>query len=144
MTNSEPDTGTVNQPPLPAQGPLGSSLWARIVAVMPGFGLALTIAAVATVIGHFLPIVGGPVSGIILGVVVATILKRPRKILVPGLGFSSKFVLQLSVVVLGSQLSLSQIAEVGLGSLPVMIGTLVICLVAAYFIGKMLGIEVGS
>ncbi|PRZ42826.1 hypothetical protein CLV47_104174 [Antricoccus suffuscus] len=34
----------------------------------PGVLLAVTIAAVATVIGKLLPIVGGPVSGIAIGV----------------------------------------------------------------------------
>jgi len=53
---------------------------------------------------------------------------------------ASKSVLQLSVVVLGSQLSLAQIAKVGLESLPVMIGTLVVCLAAAWLIGRWLGI----
>ncbi|MGH3097127.1 MAG: YeiH family protein, partial [Streptosporangiales bacterium] len=47
---------------------------------------------------------------------------------------------QVSVVVLGSQLSLSQIVHVGFSSLPVMLGTLVACLVAAYLIGRWLGI----
>jgi uncharacterized membrane protein YadS len=49
-------------------------------------------------------------------------------------------VLQLSVVVLGSQLSLAQIARVGLESLPVMLGTLVVCLAGAWLIGRWLGI----
>jgi uncharacterized membrane protein YadS len=44
------------------------------------------------------------------------------------------------VVVLGSQLSLAQIAKVGFESLPVMIGTLAVCLTAAWLIGRWLGI----
>jgi uncharacterized membrane protein YadS len=57
-----------------------------------------------------------------------------------GIRTASTTVLQLSVVVLGSQLSLAQIAKVGLESLPVMIGTLVVCLAAAWLIGRWLGI----
>jgi uncharacterized integral membrane protein (TIGR00698 family) len=88
-----------------------------------GFLLAAAIAVVATVIGHLVPIVGSPVSGIVIGVIVGAILK-PGVGLKPGIQFSSKFVLQLSVVILGFQLSLAQAALVGLQSLPVMLGWL--------------------
>ena len=111
----------------------------RAWALLPGLGLAVGIAVVATVVGQFVPIVGAPVTAIIIGVVLATI-RRPGARYAPGIKTASKFVLQLSVVVLGSQLSLAEIARVGLESLPVMIGTLVICLVAAFFLGKALGI----
>jgi uncharacterized membrane protein YadS len=46
----------------------------------------------------------------------------------------------LSIVALGTQLSLAQVASVGVDSLPVMLGTLTACLVAAYWIGRWLGI----
>lgn len=113
--------------------------WPALRSRLPGLGLAVAIACVATVIGHFFPIVGGPVSGIVIGVVLAAVIK-PGERLRPGISTASKFVLQVSVVVLGSQLSLSQIVHVGFSSLPVMLGTLVACLVAAYLIGRWLGI----
>jgi uncharacterized integral membrane protein (TIGR00698 family) len=106
---------------------------------VPGLALATGIAIVATTIGHFVPIVGGPVSGIIIGVVLATAIKPGARLRV-GMRTASRTVLQLSVVVLGSQLSLAQIAKVGIESLPVMIGTLVVCLAAAWLIGRWLGI----
>lgn len=111
----------------------------KLLSLVPGLALAIGIAVVATVIGHFVPLVGGPVSGIIIGVILATVIK-PGARLSPGMHTASRFVLQLSVVVLGSQLSLAQIAKVGLESLPVMIGTLVVCLAAAWLIGRWLGI----
>jgi len=106
---------------------------------LPGLLLALGIAIVATVIGKLVPIVGGPVSGIVLGVLVAAVTK-PGARLQPGIKFASKTVLQISVVVLGSQLSLTQVVKVGFSSLPVMIGTLAVCLVGAYWIGRWLGL----
>jgi len=106
---------------------------------VPGLALATGIAIVATVMGHLVPLVGGPVSGIVIGVVLAIVLK-PGIRLRPGIHVASTFVLQLSVVVLGAQLSLAQIAKAGVESLPVMIGTLVVCLVAAWLIGRWLGI----
>ncbi|HEY7857609.1 MAG TPA: putative sulfate exporter family transporter [Candidatus Nanopelagicales bacterium] len=106
---------------------------------LPGVTLAVAIAVVATAFGRLVPIVGGPVTGIVIGVALAA-WRRPGERFRPGITFSGKTVLQLSVVVLGSQLSLSQIAKVGLDSLPVMLGTLAACLVAAYWIGRWLGL----
>ena len=111
----------------------------RAISKLPGLAVAVGIAALATVIGHFLPLIGGPVSGILIGVALATRLKVGAR-LQPGIHTASRFILQLSVVILGSQLSLAQIAKVGLESLPVMLGTLVVCLAAAWMIGRWLGI----
>jgi len=44
-------------------------------------------------------------------------------------------VLQCSVVLLGAQLSIGEAARVGVSSLPVMLGTLAICLGAAWLYG---------
>lgn len=111
----------------------------RITALLPGLLVVAAIAGVATAIGHALPLLGAPVAGIIIGVLLSGVLRRDGS-LAPGRKYSSKFVLQLAVVVLGSQLSLSQVVDVGVGSLPVMLGTLVVCLVAAFLIGRRMGI----
>jgi uncharacterized integral membrane protein (TIGR00698 family) len=113
--------------------------WGGFSARLPGLALSLGIAIVATVVGRFVPLVGAPVTAIVLGVVLATI-RRPGSRFAPGIRTASKFVLQLSVVVLGSQLSLAEIARVGVESLPVMLGTLLVCGVAAYVLGRALGI----
>jgi uncharacterized integral membrane protein (TIGR00698 family) len=111
----------------------------RARAIVPGLLLALAIAVAATALATVVPLVGGPVCGIVIGVVLRLVLGS-RAILTPGIAFSSRFVLQLSVVILGSQLSLAQAAGIGLESLPVLVGTLVICLVAAWLIGRGLGV----
>ncbi|MFE1928965.1 putative sulfate exporter family transporter [Streptomyces sp. NPDC059474] len=85
---------------------------------MPGLGLVLALAVASTVVGKEFPLVGGPVTGIVLGVLLAA-LKKPGARLRPGIGFASKRILQASVVLLGSQLSLAQIVHVGVGSIPV-------------------------
>ena len=106
---------------------------------LPGLSLAVVVAVTATVIGRAVPLIGGPVAGIVIGVVLATALS-PGARLRPGIVVASTTVLQASVVLLGSELSLGQIARVGLGSLPVMLGTLTVALVAAYWIGRWLGV----
>lgn len=108
-------------------------------AKIPGLALSIGIAIVATVAARFIPLIGAPVTAIIIGVLIAS-FRRPSARFTPGVQTASKFVLQLSVVALGSQLSLAEIAQVGLESLPVMIGTLLVCLIAAYLVGRALGI----
>jgi uncharacterized membrane protein YadS len=95
----------------------------------------VAVAAVATVIGQGLPLLGAPVAGILLGVALSSLARR-RPVLAPGIGFAARTVLQVAVVVLGAQLSLRQIAQVGVSSLPVMLGTLVVCLTAAWLLGR--------
>ncbi|PYY37143.1 YeiH family protein [Curtobacterium sp. MCBD17_030] len=107
--------------------------------LVPGLALATGIAVVATVIGRFLPVVGAPVSGVVIGAVLGTV-RRPGQVFRPGITTASKTVLQSAVVLLGAQLSLVQVARVGVQSLPVMLGTLVVCLVAAWGIGRALGV----
>ncbi|MEU5089164.1 putative sulfate exporter family transporter [Streptomyces sp. NPDC021356] len=105
----------------------------------PGLLLAVAVAGAATVVGGWLPVVGGPVSGVVIGVLVAAV-RRPGERLRPGIATASRFVLQLAVVILGCQLSLARVVEVGGGSLPVMVGSLAACLGAAYLVGRRLGI----
>lgn len=116
--------------------PSRRSVWGPRV---PGLAAALAVAAAGTAVGRLVPVVGGPVSGIVLGVLVA-LLAGPRPRLRSGIDFAGKPVLKSAVVVLGSQLSLVQIARVGAGSLPVMVGTLALCLAAAYGLGRWLGV----
>ena len=106
----------------------------------PGLWLAVGVAVVASIVGRTFPIVGAPVTGIVIGLTLATIIK-PGALLRPGIAVASTTILQASVVVLGSQFTLIQVVRVGLGALPVMLGTLSVALVAAYWIGRWLGVN---
>ena len=107
--------------------------------ILPGLAAAVGIAIVATIVGRHVPLVGSAVPGAVIGAVVAIVV-RPGARLAPGLKYASTFVLQCSVVILGTQLSIGAAARAGLASLPVMLGTLAACLLAAYAYGRLLGI----
>lgn len=110
--------------------------------VAPGLALALAVAGVATFAGRLAPVVGGPVFAILLGIIVAAVipgLRSPR--LKPGLAVASKPVLQLSIVVLGTGLSLRQVLTVSGQSLPVMLGTLAVALGGAWLLGRWLNVR---
>ena len=108
---------------------------------VPGLVLAVVVAVVATLIGIALPVVGGPVAGVVLGLAVGAWLGPRRGALRPGLTTASKLVLQIAVVLLGARLSIRQVAEVGWQSLPVMLGTLAVCLLGAVVIGRLMGVD---
>ncbi|GAA4160996.1 YeiH family protein [Gryllotalpicola daejeonensis] len=106
---------------------------------LPGILICIAIALVATALGHVEPVVGAPVFGIVIGSAVAAVV-RPSEVVDSGAAWSGKYVLQGSVVVLGSGLSLGQVVHTGWQSLPVMLGTLVVALVGGVLIGRALGL----
>jgi uncharacterized integral membrane protein (TIGR00698 family) len=108
--------------------------------MLPGLFMCVAIAIAAFALGRALPIVGGPVFGIVLGMIVA-MLHKPDKRFTPGVRFASRQLLQLSIVLLGATLQLGEVVGSGLHSLPLMLGTLVITLAAAYVLGLALGID---
>src|SRR5699024_1486020 len=118
----------------PATGPASThaSIW-------PGLALSAVIALVAWQLGHWLPLVGGPVFGIILGVIVANVAGVPTSC-TPGIRFAGKKVLQWSIVALGLGLSLTQVTSVGMASLAVTLVTITVAFGSALLLGRLLGI----
>jgi uncharacterized integral membrane protein (TIGR00698 family) len=114
----------------------------RLVGRVPGLLVVLVLTGAAVPLGRLVPVVGGPVFGIVLGVlagVAIPVLRGER--LRPGYEFASKNLLQLSIVVLGTGLSLQQVVRVGGSSLPVMLGTLTVALGGAWLFGRLLGVR---
>jgi uncharacterized integral membrane protein (TIGR00698 family) len=114
-------------------------------AAWPGLLVAALVAAAATGLGRLVPIIGGPVFAIVLGALTAAALgaggaDRGQR-LEGGVRFAGGAVLQLSVVVLGTGLSLRQVLHTGASSLPVMLGTLAVALLGAALIGRLLGLS---
>ena len=114
------------------RGALGSRL--------PGLFLVASTGVAATAVGHFVPTVGAPVVAVSLGIIVST-LHPLRPSARPGLRFASRSVLQASIVLLGATLSLGEVASTGARSLPVLLGSLIVALVAAQLIGRVLSVK---
>ncbi|MFP5407645.1 MAG: putative sulfate exporter family transporter, partial [Gammaproteobacteria bacterium] len=72
---------------------------------LPGLLLAVAIALVALALGRLVPLIGGPVFGILLGIVVRN-LAKPGVRYTPGIHFGGKQVLQWSIIALGFGLSI--------------------------------------
>jgi uncharacterized integral membrane protein (TIGR00698 family) len=134
------DTESLQPGPLhPANASRSRRATRRARAIAPGLALALAVAAAATVVGQYVPLIGSAVPGAVIGAVIAIVVK-PGARFGPGVKWASTFVLQCSVVLLGAQLSIAEAARVGVSSLPVMLGTLAICLAAAWLYGRLLGV----
>ncbi|MEO7195180.1 MAG: putative sulfate exporter family transporter [Pseudonocardiaceae bacterium] len=120
--------------------PVEASHWLPRIA--PGLLVALALAGIATLLGQLVPIVGGPVFGILAGALSAAALpalRAPRW--QPGYTVAAKPILQLSIVVLGTGLTLRQVVSVGGQSLPVMLGTLAVALSGAWVLGRLLTVR---
>lgn len=104
-----------------------------------GILFCFLIAIPAWLLGMKFPIIGGPVFGILLGMILA-LLKRPAK-LDKGIKFTSKYILQYSIILLGFEMNLFNVIKVGGQSLLVMLFTLTASFITAYFVGKAMKID---
>lgn len=104
--------------------------------------VCFAIAFPAWLLVHLVPalqIVGAPIIAIIVGMLVALMLKD-RKNLDAGIGFTSKIILQSAVVLLGFGLNLATIGQVGMESLPVILSTISTSLIVAFVACKLFSV----
>lgn len=112
----------------------------RLSPRLPGLALALLIGVLALVLGRWVPLIGGPVFGIIIGILTRHFL-QPGEAFTPGIQFGGKQVLQWSIIALGFGLSLDQVARTGLQSLSVTLSTMAAAFLAAWLLGRWLGVH---
>jgi uncharacterized integral membrane protein (TIGR00698 family) len=106
----------------------------------PGLLLAVTIGVVALVLGRYAPLIGGPVIGIVLGIIVRNLVTPPARCN-PGIAFAGKKVLQWSIIALGFGLSLDQVVKTGFASLSVTLVTMTVAFITAWLLGRWLGVH---
>ena len=105
----------------------------------PGFLLCLVISVPCWFLGKLCPIVGGPIFGILAGMIITLFIKDKSK-LQCGIGFVSKKILQYAVILLGFGLNLSVILETGKQSLPIILVTISVSLLVAWLLHKLMRI----
>ena len=105
-----------------------------------GLLVCLIISIISWVLGGFLPVVGAPVFAIFIGMILYPFL-TPYKQLDAGLTYSSKKLLQYAVILLGFGLNISQVFAVGKSSLPVILSTISIALIIAFFFQRFFNMD---
>ncbi|PWR70235.1 YeiH family protein [Methanospirillum stamsii] len=114
--------------------------FSSIYEILKGLIIPIVIGIIAWWVGTLIPILGGPVVAILIGLIIGQVFGL-RKEWAPGLTFAVKRILQGSIVFLGFGMSLSEVARIGISGLPVMIGTLVLCIACGFIIGRILDVE---
>ncbi|MEU4237125.1 putative sulfate exporter family transporter [Actinoplanes sp. NPDC026619] len=98
--------------------------------------IVVVLGMAAVLCGKLVPVLGVPLFAVVGGM----LLSRFRRPGTKTLELAKGPVLKASVVLLGAQLSLGEVVSVGAGSLPVMAGTLAVCLGLAWLAGRRLGV----
>lgn len=114
----------------------------KAVKLLPGFTLALAIAAIAKLLESLLPIhlIGASVIALFIGMIINYFWK-PNELFSTGLKFTSKKILKFAIILLGASLNIGIVLNVGRMSLCVMVFTLFTCFGIGYFVGKALKIN---
>src|SRR5690625_3020728 len=104
-----------------------------------GLFLAAAVGVLATVLGHWMPMIGGPIFAVTLGIVIRN-ATGPLPVCQPGLSFASGGVLQWSIIFLGFGLSFQQVVRAGMDSLWVTLITIAVAFITAFWLGRLLGV----
>ena len=107
--------------------------------LLSGLALAFAIAIPAYFLGREFSLVGGPVFGILLGLLLAKI-PRPEHFSA-GISFTGKKVLQYAIILLGFQMNFYYVVDTGINSLAIMLLTIAAAFLTAYYLGRRLGID---
>ena len=103
--------------------------------IIPGLLLSLAIAVIATMLNQYVHLIGASVFALLLGMFINFFMKDTKKYK-DGITFTSKKLLKVAIVLLGTSLIVSQIIHVGKYSLVVMVFTLAAAFGFGYLIGK--------
>ena len=105
-----------------------------------GLSLCLMIAVPAWFLGQAVPVIGGPVFSILIGMVITLFLTK-KDPFTPGINYTSKKILQAAVVFLGFGMNLTEILAKGKQSLPIILATISTSLIIAFILYKALKLK---
>ncbi len=105
----------------------------------PGILLCFALATPAWYLGQNFKIVGGPVFGILFGILMALFLHQGPYC--TGTRLTSRKLLQAAIVLLGFEMNMRTVLQVGEQSLMIMLFTLSAAFLTAYFVSKALRME---
>ncbi len=105
-----------------------------------GILVCLLIALPSYFLGKLFPVIGGAVIAILLGMIIALFWNHKGRA-ADGIKFTSKYILQVAVVLLGFGMNLSVVLQTGKQSLPIIICTISTSLLIAWILHKVMHIQ---
>ena len=114
---------------------------------LPGLAIAASIAAVAFVVEYLIKnntagVVSPLVIAVVLGALISNLGLLPENCRI-GLGFAARNLLRLGIVLLGLQLSFSQVRELGAPGLALVIVVVAATFTGTQWLGKKMGLSPG-
>ncbi|WP_200174769.1 YeiH family protein [Tomitella cavernea] len=106
---------------------------------LPGLAVVAVCTGLAMLIGRFTPTVSPLLIAIVLGAVIANVVPLPQRI-EPGLTFSAKRLLRVGVALLGLQLVVGDIFDLGWGVIGLIVAVVGLGIVFGMWAGKLLGL----
>ncbi|MCI2049911.1 MAG: YeiH family protein [Lachnospiraceae bacterium] len=106
---------------------------------LPGLLVCFAIALPSWYLGRLFPVVGGAVIAILAGMLI-TLFWKNKASADAGIRYTSKWILQAAVVLLGFGMDLNVILETGKQSLPIIVCTISTSLILAYVLHRIMHI----
>lgn len=116
------------------------NFFSPVLKKLPGVLLCLVLSIPAYFLGIWLPVVGGSVFGILLGMVV-TLFIKDKTFIQAGMSYTSKKILQYAVILLGFGMNILAVLEKGAQSLPIILVTIGTALITGFIVSKILKIK---
>jgi uncharacterized integral membrane protein (TIGR00698 family) len=107
---------------------------------VPGILFLMAIGILSNSLGKDYPLIGGAVIAIVIGILIRQFLGVPA-IFADGINYTLKKLLKLAIILLGFSLSFSQIFNVGLKSLIIVLVAVVVGIFLTYFVGRLFGLQ---
>lgn len=123
-------------PARPQKQGVWQRIWGWLKRTVPGVVLCALIAVPSWFLGKLVPVIGPAVFAIVIGMIIA-FFRRP-KWLDAGIRFTSKKVLQASIVFLGFGMNFFTVVQVGGDSLLIILSTIATSLIVSFIMYKIL------
>jgi uncharacterized integral membrane protein (TIGR00698 family) len=112
----------------------------RSLTILPGFALALLVTFVGFQVHERFDTVSPLVASLVIGVILGNLGAVPAAC-APGIKFTAKRVLRFGIVLLGTQLAVSQVIELGGAELLVVIAVVTLTFLGTMWLGPRLGVS---
>lgn len=106
--------------------------------------LCIAIAVVATYLGDLQKLMGAPMIGLFISIIIVNILPSIDKDFKAGTTFAGKKFLNLGIILAGATLNFKEILGYGAKALPLIIINIIISFAVAYLIGKKLSLSTNT